>query len=866
MQTYPQITGAQLSRLRHEQAMHSYDLDARDVELARGGDGHAFQQLVARYFDTVFAVAQGCLRERETAEEAAQEVFLRAHLALHQLECPRYFAAWIHTIARNIALDWARRGQRQSRLMPMVSLDDAEVSEIEDSHGWLPDEQLMARQDSEKIQRAVMELPSSLREVVLMHFTDDLSPSEIARRTGVDRSTVGRQLKKALKELRRSLTREEALSATATAFARAPIASRTRAIAFALALATAPEALRAALVAEAGNSPVESAIGSFSQHLASEPAWTKWAAPGALKSVGILAITLLIGVGVLTAFTRRGISGFFAQSRTSRATRIIGQAAASPSAGGGSGRTVRHGSARRPKHRGATGASTADFRSSALGKRMVEGWVVGTGGEPVAGADVVVRGSPLMVRYDYFDTTDEAGWFHVELHGEHVEGETANLLVRPGKDYAKQIVYGVPVNSAPQTIRLKSGATIAGRVLAEVSSATVPLADVPVFAMSSDYDWSNLGVGALVADSEGRPCYEWPDKPVDRAFPEWTLTDLQGRFQFDHLCAEQYSDYQSSDRPRFSKPFPRGWTVRCQDSSTGVVAEEGTTTNVQVLVREARAWTAGEWCVSGAVTDAETSCPVKAFRVTVRDSDHLHWGWGGSRGIRREAGRYCASSPAHRGLQVRIEADGYAPFTTPLLYGRGTSVTLDVALEPSVALYGMVSAESRTPVVGAQVVLYAREKEALIVNGRPESFAGDDISTVTNARGRFSLPLQSDDTYRIMVFSDAGTSEVRGAEFAVSPEIVMVPWGRVSGTLSRDGQPASGELIRMWSPEYRRGSSSYDSSLSWHYHVRTDAEGRFEFDRVFPARSIMVSSEKGSTSTLSVRAGQTTRVVWEEGK
>lgn len=97
---------------------------------AQRGDVAAFETLIRRHFGLVHAIAAARLRDPEIAEDLAQEVMLRVFLHLKQLPAGGNFPAWVARIARNLAIDWLRRGQRASRLLPMVPLDEARLATL----------------------------------------------------------------------------------------------------------------------------------------------------------------------------------------------------------------------------------------------------------------------------------------------------------------------------------------------------------------------------------------------------------------------------------------------------------------------------------------------------------------------------------------------------------------------------------------------------------------------------------------------------------------------------------------------------------------------------------------------------------------
>jgi RNA polymerase sigma-70 factor (ECF subfamily) len=174
--------------------------DAALVVAARSGDIAAFEQLVTRYTGMVFAVAYTRTADRDSAEDIVQEAFLRAYTGLHTLSEPRYFATWLSRIARNLATDWQRTGQRRSRALGLLPLD--EVTEMSDPRAADVAEQYDVRRSEDALARSLARLSDEQREIVLLHFAEDWSLTEISRKLNVHRTTVGRHLELALAALR----------------------------------------------------------------------------------------------------------------------------------------------------------------------------------------------------------------------------------------------------------------------------------------------------------------------------------------------------------------------------------------------------------------------------------------------------------------------------------------------------------------------------------------------------------------------------------------------------------------------------------------------------------------------------------------
>jgi len=256
--------------------------DSKLVKEALGGSAESFGCLVERYFGTVYMVAYSRLGHREAAEDLAQEVFLRVYQNLDQIREPRLFCAWVSRITRNLATNWYKRKQRYSELIPMISAEDLDIP---DSAAKGAREQLQEKERDQSVQSAIMELPCTLREVVLLHYTEGLDKKEIARRLGVHPSSVGRQIEKALGMLKDAL---EPVLYDSTASLRPSRSSALRAVGLVMAVGAMTSAQKAAFASAAASIVASSTM-------------TKSGLGGLLGSIKGLLTTLAIGGAVVGA-------------------------------------------------------------------------------------------------------------------------------------------------------------------------------------------------------------------------------------------------------------------------------------------------------------------------------------------------------------------------------------------------------------------------------------------------------------------------------------------------------------------------------------------------------------------------------------
>ncbi len=193
------------------------NVTSRDLELvaaARAGSNSAFEELQSRYSRRLYRRIQSITRNHEDTEDALQETFLRAYLALGSFEGRSQFASWLTRIAINSALMVLRR--RRSRLE--VSFDPPSESgepaqEIDVPETALNPEQLyVLRQRSDYVLRAIGELDIKLRTPLTTWIEQECSMKEVARTLDLTLATVKTRLHRARKQLSCSTGLKEPVS------------------------------------------------------------------------------------------------------------------------------------------------------------------------------------------------------------------------------------------------------------------------------------------------------------------------------------------------------------------------------------------------------------------------------------------------------------------------------------------------------------------------------------------------------------------------------------------------------------------------------------------------------------------------------
>ena len=106
--------------------------DLKDIEAAKAGDLAAFERLVRRDPPAVYAHALRFFRDSSTAEDMAQEVFLKVFRSLDSFDARSKFSTWLFRVTRNACLDEMRTGRRRPVPVDPIAHDTAVAEDFSD--------------------------------------------------------------------------------------------------------------------------------------------------------------------------------------------------------------------------------------------------------------------------------------------------------------------------------------------------------------------------------------------------------------------------------------------------------------------------------------------------------------------------------------------------------------------------------------------------------------------------------------------------------------------------------------------------------------------------------------------------------------
>src|SRR5262250_3234674 len=179
------------------------------VKRCQAGDSEAFDELVVRYRTRVFGMIYNMVHSEQDAWDLAQDSFVKAWKSIGRFRSQSSFYTWIYRIVMNVAIDWLRKKQVRGS---GAEFDDAiELTQIDPASKTVPKTEALPHQAMERdeirvrIEKAIGQLSSEQRAVILMKEIDDMQYHEIAEALGCSIGTVMSRLFYARKKLQNLL-------------------------------------------------------------------------------------------------------------------------------------------------------------------------------------------------------------------------------------------------------------------------------------------------------------------------------------------------------------------------------------------------------------------------------------------------------------------------------------------------------------------------------------------------------------------------------------------------------------------------------------------------------------------------------------
>jgi RNA polymerase sigma-70 factor (ECF subfamily) len=188
----------------------AHDPDVRLMLRVRDDDAEAFEELVLRYQNRLVSLLAHLTGRRDSAEDLAQDVFLRIYRARKRYSPGAKFSTWLFTIAHNVASNAQRTLARRKEVhLTPKSLSESGGNPLDsaavDASGFMPARQFDKSELRDVVKQAVSTLNERQREAVLLNKFEHLSYEEIAEVMEMTPSAVKSLLTRARSNLRNIL-------------------------------------------------------------------------------------------------------------------------------------------------------------------------------------------------------------------------------------------------------------------------------------------------------------------------------------------------------------------------------------------------------------------------------------------------------------------------------------------------------------------------------------------------------------------------------------------------------------------------------------------------------------------------------------
>jgi len=176
--------------------------DVALIQRILNGDQNAFASLVRKYQQQIHTFVWGKIDDFQIAEDIVQETFLQVYQKLDTLENPTQFTRWLHQIAHRRCIAWIRKNRIQTE-----PLEETDISEIEAEaySEYVATEQAKTTAEAQRdlVEKLLAKLKERDREVIMLHYFEEMSSPEIGKSLGVSENTIKSRLHRARQQLKK---------------------------------------------------------------------------------------------------------------------------------------------------------------------------------------------------------------------------------------------------------------------------------------------------------------------------------------------------------------------------------------------------------------------------------------------------------------------------------------------------------------------------------------------------------------------------------------------------------------------------------------------------------------------------------------
>ncbi|OGW40319.1 MAG: hypothetical protein A2010_15815 [Nitrospirae bacterium GWD2_57_9] len=173
--------------------------DSDLIRLFQGGDQTSFEEIVSRNQDRVYNLCRRILGNGHDAEDAAQDVFVKAYQNLHHFQPNAALYTWLYRIAVNTCIDYRRRPLFESLFRRNSEGEEVMIDAVSDQPS--PERLYESAQNERLLQQGLAAISPKLRAAIVLREVEGLSYEEIADVLEVSLGTVKSRISRAREEL-----------------------------------------------------------------------------------------------------------------------------------------------------------------------------------------------------------------------------------------------------------------------------------------------------------------------------------------------------------------------------------------------------------------------------------------------------------------------------------------------------------------------------------------------------------------------------------------------------------------------------------------------------------------------------------------
>jgi RNA polymerase sigma-70 factor (ECF subfamily) len=172
------------------------------VRQSKKGNEEAFASLVEKYKTKVFNLAWSLTRDRETADDLAQEAFIKAYFALPTFKFKSEFGTWLYRITVNHAKDYLRK---KSKMSKMLFEKMKEMPLVQENEIIKKEKEQIIEQRKKFVHQCLQTIPEKYKLILSLRDIQGFSYAEITKILKISPGTVDSRLHRARKMLRKKL-------------------------------------------------------------------------------------------------------------------------------------------------------------------------------------------------------------------------------------------------------------------------------------------------------------------------------------------------------------------------------------------------------------------------------------------------------------------------------------------------------------------------------------------------------------------------------------------------------------------------------------------------------------------------------------